>query len=106
SSHKIDGKNHKACLKEAYGEMIPDEILNRSKMGFGVPLPEWFREGDRAEYLSALITDELDAFSRLFDRSSVLDLLKKHREKQIDASPLLWALALMKQWMREFNVRV
>ena len=41
---KLHGMNGKVLLKSALRGVVPDEILDRPKMGFGVPLPRWFRE--------------------------------------------------------------
>ena len=41
---KLHRGNGKVLLKSALRGVLPDEILDRSKMGFGVPLRRWFRE--------------------------------------------------------------
>ena len=41
---KLQRGNGKVLLKSALRGVLPDEILDRPKMGFGVPLRRWFRE--------------------------------------------------------------
>ena len=40
---KLHGTNGKVLLKAAFRGIVPDEILDRPKMGFGVPSARWFR---------------------------------------------------------------
>ena len=40
---KLPGWQTKAMLRDAVGDLVPPEILNRPKMGFPVPVGRWFR---------------------------------------------------------------
>ena len=40
---KLRGRETKWILREAMKGILPDEILTRSKMGFPVPVGNWFR---------------------------------------------------------------
>ncbi len=40
---KLKGRTTKYILKEALRGILPDEVLFREKMGFGVPIDHWFR---------------------------------------------------------------
>ena len=44
-SRKIPGGRLKHLLKEAVGGILPDEIIDRPKQGFRVPVDEWLVEG-------------------------------------------------------------
>jgi asparagine synthase (glutamine-hydrolysing) len=56
---KIQGGELKHILKRAVRGVIPDEIIDRRKQGFGVPVAEWFlRE------LGPVVRTTLQAFSR------------------------------------------
>jgi len=66
---KTRGHAPKALLKRAVRGVIPDEVIDRPKRGFGVPIAEWF--GDR---LGAEIRRELAQFcdaTEIFDRREV-----------------------------------
>lgn len=103
---KIRGRNHKACLRDAFHDLLPEAIRSRGKMGFGVPLADWFRSGDHGDYLTDVLRTENPTFGRLVNRRGLLELLDAHRQHQLDASPLLWAMVMMKLWIREFDVRL
>src|SRR5205814_10611392 len=40
---KMDGERTKAVLKDAAHEWLPDDVIERTKQGFRVPLPAWLR---------------------------------------------------------------
>ena len=42
---KIKNNKMKSVLKDIVKDLLPNEILNRKKQGFGLPLREWFEEG-------------------------------------------------------------
>ncbi len=46
SSFKLRGGITKYLLKKAVRGLIPDEIIDRPKKGFGVPIGRWFQSGD------------------------------------------------------------
>jgi asparagine synthase (glutamine-hydrolysing) len=84
----------KYILKQAVHDLIPADIINRPKQGFGVPVCEWFlgRLGDKAR-------TELDSFCRqtdFLDRAAVLRLLEQARASQV------WYLLNFALWWKEY----
>ena len=55
---KLSGLAGKRLLKRALRGHVPDEILDRRKMGFGVPLGRWFRE-DLRDLPAEILLDRL-----------------------------------------------
>jgi asparagine synthase (glutamine-hydrolysing) len=91
---KTNGGTLKHILKKAVRGVIPDDLIDRPKQGFGVPVYEWLfdRLGDRAR-------QELDEFTQktdLLDRGAVLRL--------VDAKPgaEVWYLLNLALWWKEF----
>jgi len=52
--HKIDGYKTKDLLKHALRGVIPDEIIDRKKMGFAAPAADWLR-GDFGREAEGLV---------------------------------------------------
>jgi len=91
---KTNGGTLKHILKKAVRGVIPDELIDRPKQGFGVPVYEWFfdRLGDEARR-------ELDAFTRetdFLDRDEVMRYLDEKR------GPEVWYLLNLALWHKEF----
>lgn len=99
SSFKIKGLNKKYILKEALRSRLPEEILDRPKMGFGVPLEQWFRND-----LKDLVVDNLlskKALNRgLFNEDFIRGLVYGHINKKTNNSYKLWQLLFLEQWFR------
>ena len=54
---KLHGGRGKRILSEAFGDLIPASILERPKMGFGVPLDHWFRHELKPLLFDVLLDD-------------------------------------------------
>ena len=57
SSYKLHGFTGKYLLKKAVKHLLPKEILQRKKKGFGVPLAKWFN-GPLQEMLLSYLNEE------------------------------------------------
>jgi len=84
----------KYILKKAVRGLIPDEMIDRKKQGFGVPVYEWFFDklGDKT-------SQELDSFCEQTDflnKSEVISLIDKGRGSQV------WYLLNFALWWKEY----
>jgi asparagine synthase (glutamine-hydrolysing) len=98
--HTLDGTNGKRLLKGALRGVLPDEVLRRPKMGFGVPLARWFREELR-ELPAEVLLDPRSLDRGYFRRKEVEDLIREHRGHAADHSQRLWVLLQLEMWHRE-----
>ena len=90
---KTDGGTLKPVLKLAVRGLVPDEVIDRPKQGFKVPVEEWLlaRLGDT-------VRRELDAFcteTDLLDRDEVRRLVERRSRET-------WTLLNLAMWYREF----
>ena len=93
-SVKIKNGTLKYILKKSVRGLIPDELIDRKKQGFGVPVYEWFfdRLGEKAK-------KELNDFcqeSDFLDSEEVMNLIDSGQGTQI------WYLLNFAMWFREF----
>jgi asparagine synthase (glutamine-hydrolysing) len=97
---KIRSGTTKYLLKRAVADWLPPELVNRPKMGFGVPLAAWLRTELR-DLSWDLLTDRTARSRGLFRPEAVALLLRQHGEG-IDHSPRIWALIQFELWHRIF----
>ncbi len=64
---KRDAMGGKIILKKAVMDLLPNEILNKPKTGFGLPIPKWFRN-DLVPMLKETLLDEASARRGLFEQ--------------------------------------
>ncbi|NOZ20344.1 MAG: asparagine synthase (glutamine-hydrolyzing) [Planctomycetes bacterium] len=91
----------KHILKRAFGDLLPECIVKRPKMGFGVPIAEWFRK-DLADYVRDVLLDARATGRGIFKKKSVEQLVNQHINRQADHGYRLWALLMLELWHREF----
>ncbi|RMH59162.1 MAG: asparagine synthase (glutamine-hydrolyzing) [Candidatus Hydrogenedentota bacterium] len=99
---KLGFRDSKKILKEAHNGILPEAILYRRKMGFGVPLSHWFR-GDLAGYLEDTILAPNAAIERYFRPQAVRDLVREHRTGRRNNANRLWALLMLELWHRHVH---
>jgi len=97
---KLAGRNGKRIFKQALEPFLPDDILYRRKMGFGVPILEWLREGIR-EYAEAQILN--GAGSRAyFSRPFLESIWREHQRGTRNWATELWAVLMFNLWYARF----
>jgi asparagine synthase (glutamine-hydrolysing) len=97
---KLRGMRGKVLLKSTLRGLVPDEILHRPKMGFGVPLGRWFREELRDLPAEALMGSD-SRIHAYVKPAAVAALIREHQEGSADHSSRLWALLQLELWHRE-----
>lgn len=98
---KQDARRGKLILLETFGDLLPEAIRTRSKMGFGVPLDQWFRKELRPLLYDTLL-DGTAQSRGMFDASTVQRLIQEHETGRWDHSYRLWSLVCLEQWQRMF----
>jgi asparagine synthase (glutamine-hydrolysing) len=97
-SLKLRGLSFKRVLKRAVADLLPAEVLTRSKRGFGVPLDRWFRE-DLQQYAESMLG--ADARVRRHIRGEALDaMLGEHRAGAARHGQALWTLLTLELFLR------
>jgi asparagine synthase (glutamine-hydrolysing) len=99
SSLKLRGSSGKYIFKKALEQRLPQAILYRQKMGFAVPLAEWFR-GELKEMAYATLFDHHG--SEFLDVSAVKKLWGEHQKGFRDRSTELWTIFMFRLWERKF----
>ncbi|QQS15829.1 MAG: asparagine synthase (glutamine-hydrolyzing) [Candidatus Moraniibacteriota bacterium] len=99
---KLKGRNNKKyILKEALRGIIPDEIMFRPKMGFGIPIHKWFR-GELKDYAYQTLLSEKAIQRGIFKKEVIKSLLDKHCTTNIDFGYHIWALITLELWFQEY----
>jgi len=99
SSLKVNGQEGKWLLKKAMEPRLPHDVLYRPKMGFAVPLAQWFRGPLRGRVRDALLGERL-ADTGMFERGCLRELLDHHQSGRRDNSASLWTLLMFDAFLR------
>jgi len=97
AGEKIEGDLGKACLKRAVADLLPREVLDRPKQGFGAPVARWFR-GELGDRLLAQLERSAVHDLGVLDRDRMRTLVRQHRSGRADRSFQLWNLLNLSVW--------
>ncbi len=101
-SLKQHGTQGKYILQAALRGILPDEILDRPKSGFGLPLRQ-LMHGDLGRRIEELARNgRLDA-TGVFNGQGVLDLLAADKRGEVDAIYPLLGVLCIESWIRQFT---
>ncbi len=94
---QLKTKNHqlKYILKKAVRGVIPDELIDRPKQGFAVPLSEWIIDKLGGHIYPKLI--EFSGSTDFFDCLAIKKLCQKH-----DQVPQIWVLYNFSLWWEKY----
>lgn len=99
---RMDRLTTKRVLKAAMRGHLPDQILDRPKQGFGVPVARWMKED-----LLPLVREELhpEKIKRegFFSPAEVTRVLEEHVSGRHDHRKQLWTLLVFEQWLRHYG---
>jgi asparagine synthase (glutamine-hydrolysing) len=100
SSMKLQGTNGKYIFKKALARVLPKSVLYRRKMGFGVPLAQWFRNDLKDLAQSVIFNRGEDPF---LNESGIIHLWREHQSGFRDRSTELWTLLMFRMWTQKFR---
>jgi asparagine synthase (glutamine-hydrolysing) len=98
---KLNHGSGKRVLIETFQDLLPPSIQTRTKMGFGVPLDDWFR-GELRPLLCETLLDSSSLSRGLFKPESIQQLIDEHDQRRWNHSYRLWSLMFLELWQRTY----
>jgi asparagine synthase (glutamine-hydrolysing) len=98
--YKIKGFETKHILKDVARSLVPANLIDRPKMGFGIPRAEWLRT-DMKEMVTDLLTDKVAADRGWFNQVEVKKTLDLHMSGT-DKDQILWPILMLELWARNW----
>ena len=96
--YKIKGFETKHILKDVARSLVPAELIDRPKMGFGIPRAEWLRAGMK-EMVVDTLTDNTATQRGWFNSIEVRKVIDVHMAGE-DRDNLLWPMLVLELWAR------
>jgi asparagine synthase (glutamine-hydrolysing) len=96
---KVRGGRLKHVLKESLSDLLPNDILDRKKRGFGTPMGAWLKK-ELAPLLRRLLAPDVVQRRGLFRQPVVDRLVADHEANRIDGTDALLALMNLEIWSR------
>jgi len=106
-TYKIDKNLKKRIVQDSFRSMLPEEIYNRPKQGFEIPLLEWFRTDLHSFIFDDLLEKEFVESQGIFDYAEIERIRKKlmsNNPEYIQAT--IWALIVFQYWYKKYDVSI
>jgi asparagine synthase (glutamine-hydrolysing) len=98
NDHRFRNGQGKWVLRELLRRSLPDHLIDRPKMGFGVPVGQWLR-GPLRSWADELLDPALVKEQGYLDDGEIHVLWAQHIEGQADHTDLLWSLLMFQAWL-------
>ena len=96
--YKIKEGVGKSILRDVLYKYVPKNIVERPKMGFGIPLAEWMRT-DLKDWCENLLNEKKLNEEGFFDSKIILDKWNKHLSGKEDCHHQLWNILVFQAWL-------
>ena len=91
----------KSLLKKAAARLVPPEVIYRRKMGFGVPIGNWFRT-DMKNFVRDILLSEKCLTRGIAKREMIEKYVSEHTEAKRDHTFQIWTLLMLELWFERF----
>ncbi len=102
SRMKLKGLTSKYILKKAMKPFLPDEVIQRKKKGFGVPIAKWVK-GPLKDFCEDLLSPDRIEREGFLNSEYVSSLFQDHLLNKKDNRKQLWTLLVWELWVNRYH---
>lgn len=102
SGLKLKGITSKYILKKAMKNFLPNEVIQRKKKGFGVPVAKWVK-GPLKDFLGDFLSAQRIKKEGFLNPEFVTSLLQDHLLNKKDNRKQLWTLLVWELWANRYR---
>ena len=88
----------KWILREVLKKYIPTNLIERPKMGFGIPIGRWLR-GPLKEWASDLLSQDSIKKEDFFNFEKIDECWQDHLKGNKNSSTSLWSILMFQEWI-------
>ena len=97
---KIRSGKGKWALRQVLYKYVPQEIIDRPKVGFSIPIGSWIR-GSLSDWAKDLLSNETLLEDRVFNSDIIQNTLKEHLSGSKDCTEKIWSILMFQGWRKE-----
>jgi asparagine synthase (glutamine-hydrolysing) len=97
--YKVKGDKKKWVLRKLLGNYLPNELFERPKMGFGVPVGQWIK-GPLREWAEDLLDEKKLREEGYFRSAPIKSAWKMHLSGERNETYRLWSVLMFQAWLR------
>jgi asparagine synthase (glutamine-hydrolysing) len=98
---KMNRFRPKSLLKKVAARLVPRDVVYRPKMGFGVPVGQWFR-GEMKGFVRDILLSKQALERGIIKPDKIEEYVAQHTSGQVDHSFQIWTLLMLELWYQRF----
>ncbi len=99
--YKVHGFDLRHIQRESLREILPPEIMNKKKMGFGCPIGRWVKD-DLNEYIHDLLSEDTIKRRGYFNYDIIKNVMEDHYSNKADYTDNILALLTFEIWHQKY----
>jgi asparagine synthase (glutamine-hydrolysing) len=99
---RIRSRKTKTILRLAMANRLPRSILKRPKIGFRVPVREWFRD-ELSDWVCDLLLSSDSKVSSMMDHAVLSDIVESHTKSEKNNEKIIWSIVTLELFLRELT---
>ena len=92
----LDPQTGKKPLRSAIRGKVPDDVLDRKKQGFSIPVGDWMKD-EWHDLIADLPKSDVLMDTGLFDQTALTQMIQRHREGARNHGDILWSLVVLEK---------
>ena len=104
AEYKINKTMKKRILQDSFRDILPEELYNRPKKGFEVPLDKWFKNELYHTINNELLDNSFIVEQQIFNPAAI-ELIKNatFRKQHSRTQHIIWALVVFQSWWNKYH---
>ncbi len=103
-SMKMRNGQGKWALRQVLYRYVPQKLIERPKMGFGVPLDAWLR-GELREWAESLLDEDCLRREGYFNPAPIRQMWREHKSGSFNRQYYLWDILMFQAWLQTSQAR-
>ena len=96
-SYKYKKGNKKFILKEIVHQYIPRKMMDRPKMGFGIPVANWL-QNDLKPFVDRYFEEQFIVKQGIFNNAEIQRIRHSFYQGKIEKAEKIWYLLMFQMW--------
>jgi asparagine synthase (glutamine-hydrolysing) len=95
--YKYNNGNKKFIIKEIVHKYLPKEMMDRPKMGFGIPIAAWL-QNDLKQYVDKYFDEVFVTKQNIFNNIELQRIKKSFYEGKVERAEKIWYILMFQMW--------
>ncbi|HNS11731.1 MAG TPA: asparagine synthase (glutamine-hydrolyzing) [Bacteroidia bacterium] len=101
SNYKLKDNRQKVLLKDIVHRHLPESIMNRPKMGFGIPLEQWMKKDLKDLFMATMNSDSI-SMTGVLQPHVIEHMVDAFQSGRLEQFQRIWLVFVFQQWYQHW----